>query len=99
WAPATLRYRAFDDGQVHEQDLAVTGNEGTDDDWSFAAAVIEFGMLARNSSYAGSATLDSIIQTLDGMQLNDERTGFRNLVLLAKDGPTPPMVDGTNNDA
>ena len=84
WATATLRYRAFDDNQVHEQQLAVTGTEGADTNWSFAAAVIEFGMIARNSSYVGTATLDGVLQQLDGMELNDQQAGFKQLVELAK---------------
>ncbi|MDO4532971.1 MAG: VWA domain-containing protein [Coriobacteriia bacterium] len=98
WATATLRYRAFDDGQVHEQDQAVTGSEAADDDWKFAAAVVELGMIARDSSYVGSATLESVQQLLDGMELNDERAGFRDLVELAKNG-APVEVDGTHDDA
>ena len=98
WATATLRYRAFDDGQVHEQNQAVAGTEAADDDWKFAAAVVELGMIARNSDYVGSATLDSVQQLLDGMELNDERAGFRDLVELAKNG-TPVVEDGGPGDA
>ena len=98
WATATLRYRAFDDGQVHEQNQAVTGTEAADDDWKFVAAVVELGMIARDSNYVGSATLDSVLQLLDGMELNDERTGFRDLVQLAKNG-TPVVEDGGPGDA
>ena len=98
WATATLRYRAFDDGQVHEQNQAVTGTEAADDDWKFAAAVVELGMIARDSNYVGSATLDSVQQLLDGMELNDERAGFRDLVELAKNG-TPVVEDGGPGDA
>ena len=98
WATATLRYRAFDDNQVHEQELAVAGTEGTDDDWKFAAAVVEFGMIARGSDYVGTATLDSVLEQLDSMQLNEQRAGFRDLVLLAKDGGYIEP-DGTYDDA
>ena len=64
----------------------------------FAAAVVELGMIARNSDYVGSATLDSVQQLLDGMELNDERAGFRDLVELAKNG-TPVVEDGGPGDA
>lgn len=98
WATATLRYRAFDDNQVHEQQLAVKGDEGTDDDWQFAATVIEFGMNLRGSQYAGTSTLETVLQQLEGMNLNKQRSGFRNLVELAKD-PALIVVDDMRNDA
>jgi Ca-activated chloride channel family protein len=99
WATATLRYRAFDDGQVHEQAQAITGTEGADDDWKFAAAVAEFGMIARDSSYVGTATLDSVLDLLDGIQLDDTCAGFRDLVKLARDGGATIVEDGTHDDA
>ena len=99
WATATLRYRAFDDGQVHEQEQAVTGTEAADDDWKFAAAVVEFGMIARDSSYVGTATLDSTLGLLDGVELDGERAGFRDLVQLAQDRMQPIVEDGPSGDA
>ena len=94
WATATLRYRAFDDNEVHEQQLAVTGAEGTDDDWSFAAAVIELGMLARDSEFTGTATLDGLRDQLAGMNLDEQRSGLRDLVETASGNPTMVIEDG-----
>ncbi|MDO4401126.1 MAG: VWA domain-containing protein [Coriobacteriia bacterium] len=85
WLTCTLRYRAFDDGQVHEQQLVATGDEGADEDWRFAAAVCELGMVARDSEYAGDATLETARKLLDGMELDSQRAGLRDLIdALAK---------------
>ena len=100
WATATLRYRAFDDSQVHEQELAVTGTEAADDDWKFAAAVIEMGMVARDSEYVGTATLESARALLDGMKLEDERAGFAELLQLAQEHPAWTIdEDGVEDDS
>ena len=80
WLTGTLRYRAFDDGQVHEQQLAVTGDEGADDDWRFAAAVCELGMVARGSEYAGNATLETTRALLDGLKLDAQHESLRTLI-------------------
>ena len=53
------------------------------DDWNFQAAVIEFGMLLRDSDYAGSSDYDSIVHLLDNTDLDSDREGFLELVDLA----------------
>lgn len=51
------------------------------DDFVFAAAVAEFGLLASDSSYAGSSSLKHVKKTLNGMDLNDEyKEDFLNMV-------------------
>ena len=85
WLTCTMRYHVFDGDKMREQQLAVDKSNVADnpsDDWKFAAAVIEFGMLARDSKYAGTASTDSIIDLL-GTNLNDERDGFKRLVVKA----------------
>ncbi len=85
WLTCTMRYHVFDGDKMQEQQLAVDKSNVADnpsDDWKFAAAVIEFGMLARDSKYAGTASTDSIIDLL-GTNLNDERDGFKRLVVKA----------------
>ncbi len=78
-----LRYRAFDDGKVHEQELVVDEADvsaSPSKDWRFASAVIELGMLLRQSDYAGTSSYDSIEEILGGLDLNAEQEGFRDLV-------------------
>ena len=78
WLTATLRYHAFDDDEVHEQ-TKVVGEDAwqTDpgDDWRFQAAVIELGMLMRDSEYAGTSSLEDV-RTLAGA----DRDGFLDVV-------------------
>lgn len=51
------------------------------DDFVFAAAVAEFGLLASDSSYAGSSSLKHVKKTLNSMDLNDEyKEDFLNMV-------------------
>ena len=81
-----MRYRAFADNEVHEQQIAVDANNATSspsDDWKFASCVIEFGMLAGHSDYVGTATTDGLLNELEAMNLNPERAGFQDLVKQA----------------
>ena len=85
WLTCTMRYHVFDGDEMREQQLVVDSTNETaspSDDWNFAAAVIEFGMLARDSKYAGTSSFDSIMDLL-GSNLNDERDGFKRLVAKA----------------
>ena len=87
WLTCSLRYRAFADGAVHEQQLVVNNDNSTaspSNDWRFASAVIEFGMLASDSSYRGSATCDAALGILDSIPLDPERQSFRDLVEKAR---------------
>ena len=86
WLTCSLRYRAFADNEVHEQQIAVDANNATSspsDDWKFASCVIEFGMLAGHSDYVGTATTDGLLNELEAMNLNPERAGFQDLVKQA----------------
>ena len=55
------------------------------EDWNFQAAVIEFGMLLRDSEFAGTSSAKQIRSLLDdgGVEGSDEREGFADLVDLA----------------
>ncbi|MBR2683147.1 MAG: DUF3520 domain-containing protein, partial [Atopobiaceae bacterium] len=78
WLTATLRYHAFDDDETREQTATVsekTWSENPGEDWSFQAAVIELGMLMRDSEYAGTSSL-SDVQKLAG----SDRGGFLEVV-------------------
>jgi len=88
WLTCSMRYHAFDGDEMREQQLAVDSNavvDQPDGDWSLAAAVIEFGMLARDSDYAGTASEDGILDLLSAASSNDETNSFRKLVVSALD--------------
>ncbi|HAM15195.1 MAG TPA: VWA domain-containing protein [Eggerthellaceae bacterium] len=96
WLTCSLRYRAFADNAVHEQSLVVderTRSASPSADWTFAAAVVEFGMLAGHSSYVGSATMDTVLSLLGDLQLSEERQGFRDLVEQARDNSRHVSID------
>ncbi len=86
WLTTKLRYMPLDGGQAKEQELVVKKTDLSDDpgeDWRFAAAVAEFGMLLRDSEFKGTTTYDSI-RELVGKTTNDRRTEFLELVDLAQ---------------
>ena len=96
WLTCSLRYHAFSDDAVHEQQLVVSGKDATDrpgDDWKFASAVIEFGMLAGDSDYRGDLTCDSVLELLGSQRLNPERESFRELVEKARQLENEPSRD------
>ena len=95
WLTCALRYRAFSDDAVHEQELVVDAKNATASpsaDWEFASSVVEFAMLASDSKYLGTASLDDVLNRLDAMKLNEERLGFRDLVEMAS-APSYPVED------
>jgi len=79
-AQVSLRYRAFDDGQVHEQRAQIADVDSTDADWRFTAAVIELGMYLRGSEYAGTTTPASIVELASAGGSAADRAGFAELV-------------------
>ena len=86
WLTCSLRYRAFADNEVHDQQITVDASDvaaNPSDDWRFASCVIEFGMLAGHSDYAGKATVDSVLDMLNTMQLSPECASFEELVKQA----------------
>ena len=86
-ATATVRYRAFDDGQVHEQGIAIANEDSESDDWRFAAAVIEFGMYVRGSEHAGTASPEQIEELIAQCDSTPEREGFAEMAgYLLDDG-------------
>ena len=87
WLTCSLRYRAFADGEVHQQDRAISAADwksSPSDDWRFASAVIEFGMIATDSDYKGTSTVDSVESILRTINLADERASFQELVEKAR---------------
>ena len=82
WLTCTMRYHVFDGDEMREQQKSVDASAVAQDpsaDWKFAASVIEFGMTARDSKYAGTSSVESALDLLQG-DLPDERRGFRELV-------------------
>ena len=86
WLTATMRYQPADGSEVREQAWTVSARDerrNPGDDWRFQAAVIELGMLLRESEYAGTADAEQIFELLDATELTPEREGFAELVELA----------------
>ena len=86
WLTCSLRYRAFSDNELHEQSLVVNEGDSTgkpSDDWTFAAAVIEFAMVVNQSDYLGTAHLNKAKTMIEGTNPNDERKGLIELIDLA----------------
>ena len=86
WLTAKLRYMPIDGKAVQEQELVVDDKSWSDDpgdDWRFAAAVTEFGMLLRDSEFKGSSSYDGI-RKLVGKPTEELRTDFLRLVDLAE---------------
>lgn len=60
---------------VSFQNTPVNGKEFSED-FYFAAAVAEFGMILRNSEYKGDATIDSVMKLAE-KGLGDDENGYR----------------------
>lgn len=75
-----LRYKSPGDStsQLLSQSVMEPGSDpiGTSDDFRFAAAVAEFGMLLRDSEFKGSATYGSVLKLASESQGVD-REGYR----------------------
>ena len=68
---------------VHRRDITNTPG----DDFQFASAVAEFGLLLRNSPYRAGASYDHILmraRRYQGADKNGHKTGFANLVEKAR---------------
>ena len=88
-AELKLRYKSpnGDNAQDMELRASVTGKDITDGDETsaFVSAVIEFGLILRNSEYKADADLDTLINRLSGIELTDEyMIEFRELVSTYK---------------
>ena len=86
WLTATVRYKPAAGGQIREQSQVVgaaDASQGLGEDGRVQAAVIELGMLLRNSEYAGTSSRGQIEELLKGIDLTEEQEGFLELVDLA----------------
>ncbi|MBQ6523555.1 MAG: VWA domain-containing protein [Atopobiaceae bacterium] len=88
WLTATIRYKPAEGGEVREQ-THVVGEASLEktphEDWNFQAAVIELGMLLRDSEFKGTSDYDSIRALLAKGGTDKDREGFAELVDLALD--------------
>lgn len=87
WLTLSVRYKNPGESESRLLEYAI-GNESVterpSDDWRFASAVIEFGMIANNSSHKGTASLEDALAILNGLETQDDRRReFRRLVDLA----------------
>ena len=83
---AKLRYKPVGSDEVKQQETVVTKSDVSNDpgeDWRFAAAVTEFGMLLRDSDFKGTSSFDSV-RKLVSDNPNDLRAEFLDLVNLAE---------------
>lgn len=89
WLTASLRYRAFDDGEVHEQSLTVGADDLAGDpgnDWHRAAAALELGLVLRDSAWRGDATVDGAWGQLEADSRDDySHEALAELLELAQD--------------
>jgi Ca-activated chloride channel family protein len=89
WLTVKMRYKHPDGEASRELARALTG-AGTargSEDFRFAAAVAEFGLLLRDSPYKGGANFDAVIERAAGASTfdpNGHRAEFVELVRRAK---------------
>jgi Ca-activated chloride channel family protein len=79
WMTVSTRYKAPDGDESTQDDFAVPQDAprvAADDDWRFAAAVAEFGLILRNSEHKGQASLDQV-RSLAGGALGADPYGLR----------------------
>lgn len=89
WATITMRYKPVSGGNAEQQAVIRDRDlsDSTSADWEFAASVIEFGMLLRDSDYAGDASYDSVLELAQSGAGDDRaRAEFCALVNMARDG-------------
>jgi len=86
WLTCTVRYKdpATDEGSEDRYTIAAESYTATPSaDWNFAAAVIETGMIIRDSGHRGSASLDQASRLLDNANLEDSyKKEFAELMQL-----------------
>lgn len=85
WLTCTMRYRSAGDldAGVREQQRTVDASsfaEQPNDDWTFAAAVIECGMKLNHEGFADDAPLEQARELLSTIELDEQRRGFDDLL-------------------
>lgn len=75
WLTCQIRYTAVESEKTSEQSLIVDERSFTtspSDDWLFASAVIESGMIIGQSAYIESSSLSPVLTTLGDIRITDE---------------------------
>ena len=83
WLTCTMRYQPVNAGQAQEQSFVVDETAWTatpERDWQFAAAVIEAGMVLRDSEYAKGLELEDVLEKLDAKDSDHLRAEFYDLL-------------------
>jgi Ca-activated chloride channel family protein len=79
WMTVSTRYKDADGDESKQDDFEVPQDQpdvAADEDWRFAAAVAEFGMILRNSPNRGEASIDQV-KSLAGDALGADPYGLR----------------------
>lgn len=88
WLTLSIRYKkpAEDSSNLLRYPVSYEDYQSSpDDDFVFAVAVAEFGLLASDSAYAGDASLKHVRSALKGIILDDEyKEEFYDLVKMAE---------------
>lgn len=88
WLTINIRFKKPAENTSSLLTYPVTAKSFTldpNDDYLFAAAVAEFGLIASDSAYQGNADLERVVKTLKGLDLNDEyKEEFYELVREVK---------------
>ncbi len=85
WLTVKMRYKQ-PDGDVSKEQKAVlpaTSEKAMSEDFRFAAAVAEFGLVLRESPYKGNANLDAVLTRAEGAMKydpNGHRSEFLDMV-------------------
>ncbi len=89
WLTVSIRYKkpAEDESSLLQYPVSFDSyEENPGDDFKFAAAAAEFGLLASHSSYPEDASLKHVLSALKGIELEDEyKAEFADLVQQIKD--------------
>lgn len=85
WLTCSMRYKPAGSQKSIERAYPVGSESYTtrpSDDWTFASAVIECGMVLQNSPYAGSASLRDARRTVEALDFarDDPKAGFERLL-------------------
>lgn len=89
WMTVAVNYKEPGESVSKTLEYPITVDAVTDapsDDWYFAAAVIEFCMVLRDSKYKGDVTLDSVLSLLSDVDLGGDTYKQELVSLIVKLG-------------
>ena len=98
WLTISIRYKAPDEDesillQYPVDDSSYTNNPS--EDWQFAAAAAEFGLIVTDSSYMGEASFEHVMDSLKELDIEDDdyKDEFYNLVKKLDRNSWELMID------